>query len=564
MRRSLLLIAAPLALLGGCATLGQAPRQAQTAPPPAETAYGMFLAGQGALNDGRSQDAARFFDQARSQPGADEIIAEKAFTAALLSGDIPRAATLAPVDDDASEAAKRMGALVRGVEGLASDKGKAAYAQLTSSSIAFPHKPAAALLAPWAAAMAGDVDGSLVRPDVRGDKLVAYFGGLGRGLLFERAGRFDEAETDLKAAASGDAPSELAILTYGGFLERRGRRLDAVALYEAARGQQASDALDRAKARASTGKPAPPAPTLRQGAAQAMLAPSAAMIAAKQNMIALAYLRLLLRLDPARDDAWLMVGDLLEAGGDIEGARQAYQHPRPGALEYAVAQGKLAWTYDGAGDHVTALKIARAAAASGDPDARLILADLLRGDEKYAEAAQLLSELIKSSPSPDWRLYFGRAVSLEKLGRWPEAETDLQAALQLRPDEPELLNYLGYSWIDRGVRLKEAMAMVEKAVDADPRSGAMVDSLGWAYFKLGDYKHATEKLEEAVELDAGDPEVNDHLGDAYWKVGRHDEAQFQWRRVLTLAPTDKLRASVQAKLGSPVGLDGPPPKMADK
>jgi tetratricopeptide (TPR) repeat protein len=563
MRRSLFLFAAPLVLLGGCAGLGrQPPQSVQVAAPPAETAYGMFLAGQGALNDGRSQDAVRFFDAARTQPGADEMVSEKAFTAALLSGDIARAAALAPSGEDASEAAKRMGALVRGVEFMSEDKGKQAYAQLTSGEVAFPHKGAAALLAPWAAAMAGDVEGSLVRPEGRGDKVVDYFGQVGRGLLFERARRYDEAETDLKAAATGDTPSEVAVLAYGAFLERRGRRLDAVALYEAALGEGQSDDVAAAKARAAAGKPAPPLPTLRQGAAQAMLAPTASMVAAKQSQIALAYLRLLLRLDPERDDAWVMVGDLMQVGGDNDAARQAYAYVRPGSTDYVAAQGKLAWTYEEADDHETALKIARAAASSGAFEARLTLADLLRANEKYAESAEIISDLIKQSPAPDWRLYFGRAVSLEKLGRWPEAEADLQAALKLRPDEPELLNYLGYSWIDRGVRLNEALAMVEKAVGANPRSGAMVDSLGWAYFKLGDYKKAVERLEQAVELDAGDPEVNDHLGDAYWKVGRRDEALFQWRRVLTLAPDPKIRASVEAKLASPLGPDGAAAKIA--
>ena len=559
--RRFLLFAAPLALLAGCATApAKTAKQAEAAP--ATSAYGMFLAGQGALNDGRSQDAARFFEAARSEPDADQAVSERAFTAALLSGDITAAAALAPTDPESSEATKRMGALVRGVEAMAQDKGKDAYAALTSGQIAFPHKAAAALLAPWAAAQAGDVEGSLVRPEVRGDKVVDYFGELGRGLLYERAKRYDEAETDLKAAASTDTPSEIAILTYGAFLERRGRRLDAVAVYESALSQGGSDEVQAAKARASTGKPAPPPPSLRQGAAQALLAPTATMIAAKQSQIALAYLRLLLRLDPGRDDAWVMVGDLMLASGDVESARAAYAHPAPRSAEYGGAQGKLAWSYEQAGDHETGLKIARAAAASGDEDARLTLADLLRANDRYQDSAEILTQLIKQTPVPDWRLYFGRAVSYEKLGRWSEAETDLQSALKLRPDEPELLNYLGYSWIDRGVRLKEALAMVQKAVDANPRSGAMVDSLGWAYYKLGDYKQAVEKLEAAVELDAGDPEVNDHLGDAYWKVGRREEAAFQWRRVLTLNPDAKTRASAEAKLASPLGPDLGPQKVA--
>jgi tetratricopeptide (TPR) repeat protein len=561
MRRSLLLFVSPLVLLAGCAGQGRTPPRAAATQPPAETAYGMFLAGQGALNHGRSQDAARFFDAARAEPGADVLISERAFTAAVLSGDIPRAATLSPSGTDASEASRRLGALVRGVEAMAEDHGKQAVADFTSGAIAFPHKAAAALLAPWAAAQAGDVAGSLTRPQVRGDKLVDYFGGIGRGLLFERAKRYDEAETELKAAASGENPSEVAVLTYGGFLERRGRRLDAVALYESALGEVPSEAVKLAKTRAANGKSAPAAPTIKQGAAQALLAPTATMIAAKQNQLALAYLRLLLRLDPARDEAWVMVGDIMGADGDAEAARQAYARARPGSSEYLEAQGKLAWTYEQADDHETALKIAQAAAASGDPDARLTYADLLRANDRYAESSEILNQLIKRSPA-DWRLYFGRAVSLEKLNRWAEAEADLQAALKLRPDEPELLNYLGYSWIDRGVHLKEAMAMVEKAVAANPRSGAMVDSLGWAYFKLGDYKQAVEKLEQAVELEAGDPDVNDHLGDAYWKVGRRDEALFQWRRVLTLKPTDKARAAIEAKLASPQGPDGPPAKMA--
>lgn len=562
MRRSLLLFVSPLVLLGGCAGVARGPQTTEVTQAPAESAYGMFLAGQGALNDGRSQEAARFFDAARIQPGADQVIAEKAFTAALLAGDIPRAASLAPTGEEASEAAKRLGALVRGVEAMAEDHGKEALAELTSEEIAFPHKSAAALLAPWAAAQAGDVEGSLVKPQVRGDKLVDYFGGIGRGLLFERAKRYDEAETELKGAASGETPSELAVLAYGGFLERRNRRLEAVALYTAALGEGPSEALLTAKARAAAGKSAPSAPSLREGAAQAMLAPTVTMIAAKQNQIALAYLRLLLRLDPERDEAWVMVGDIMQAGGDTDAARLAYARPKPGSPEYVDAQGKLAWTYQQADDHASALRIAQAAASSGEADARLTLADLLRANERYAESVEIMSELIQQAPTPDWRLYFGRAVSLEKLGRWQEAEADLQAALKLRPDEPELLNYLGYSWIDRGVRLKEALAMVEKAVAANPRSGAMVDSLGWAYYRLGDYAQAVEKLEEAVELEAGDPEVNDHLGDAYWKVGRRDEAQFQWRRVLTLKPDDKIRLRAQAKLGSPLGPDGAPAQLA--
>src|SRR6185312_7593189 len=321
-------------------------------------------------------------------------------------------------------------------------------------------------------------------------------------------------------------------------------------------------AVKAAKTRAAAGKAPPPMPTLKQGAAEALIAPSATMIAAKQTQLALAYLRLVIRLDPERDEAWVMIGDLMQGAGDTEAARLAYGHPKPGSPEFSTAQAKLAWTYQIADDKETALKLARAAAASGGQDARVTLADLLRSNEQYAEAAQVLTGLIAEQKTPDWRLLYSRGVAYERLNRWPEAQADLQAALKQKPDEPELLNYLGYSWIDRGEHLAEARKMIEKAVAADPRSGVMVDSLGWAFYRMGDYKQAVEKLEEAVELEAGDPEINNHLGDAYWKVGRRDEAQFQWRRVLTLKPDAKIKASAEAKLASGLGPDGPTPKLA--
>ena len=567
----LLTAAAPLVLLAACATQPGGAPSAVAAGSPASDAvssaspYGKFLAGEQALNNGRSAEAAKFFDQARLETG-DPMIAERAFTAALLAGDIQKAATMAPTGDQASEASRRLGKVVVAVEALADGKGKQAVALLADPSIQFPHRAAAALLTPWASAQAGDVEGSIVRPEVRGDRLVDYFGQLAQGALFERAKRYDEAETDFKAAVSTENPTEMAVLAYGGFLERRGRRVDALALYgdQLAR-EPDSISVKAAQARASSGKPAPAMPTIREGAAQALLAPAATMIAAKQNQLALIYLRLVLRLDPGRDDAWVMVGDLMQGSGDVDSARDAYARPKPGSTQYSSAQAKLAWTYQSADDKETALKLARAAAASGDTDARVNLADLLRSDEQYAEAAKVLEGLIGETKTPDWRLLYARGVTYERLNRWPEAQADLQTALKARPDEPELLNYLGYSWIDRGEHLNEALAMVQKAVASDPRSGAMVDSLGWAYYRLGDYKQAADKLEQAVELDAGDPEINNHLGDAYWKVGRRDEAQFQWRRVLTLKPDDKIKASAEAKLASGLGPDGPaPPKLADK
>lgn len=560
MRRFLFVSACvPLFLLGACATVKPEAGDA-VAPAAADSAYGLFLAGSSALTEGRNSDAARFLELARTQGGDDPAVSERAFTAALMAGDIEKAALLAPDGPTASDQGKRMGRLVRAVQALAVNKGKVAKEVLGNDGVGFPHRGAVALLSPWVAASIGDLDGSVVRPTLRGDASVDYFGQIGQAHLFERARRYDEAETDFKAITASDNASEIAVTTYGGFLERRGRRAEAVTLYEAALKRNPSNpALKMARARAAAGKAAPAALTIKEGAAFALLAPAATLISAKQNQIGLAYLRLALRLDPQRDDGWVMLGDVLQQQGDVDGARAAYLRPKPSSNEFSAAQSKLAWSYQSAGDKVQALKLARVAAATGDLNGRLTLADLLAANETYPEAIEIWNGLIAEGKTADWQVYYARGRAYERTGRWKEAEADLSKALSMRPDEAELLNYLGYAWIDRGERLPEAMAMVEKAVAANPRSGAVIDSLGWAHYRLGDYPKAVGILEQAVELEAGDPEINNHLGDAYWMVGRKDEAVFQWKRVLTLRPDDKIKADAEKKLASGVG---PAPKLA--
>jgi Flp pilus assembly protein TadD len=304
-------------------------------------------------------------------------------------------------------------------------------------------------------------------------------------------------------------------------------------------------------------------PTLRQGAAHVLVACGASFASERQSQFGLAYLRLALRLDPKRDDAWLLVGDLLAQDDDAAGAREAYAKIAPSSTRYTAAQSKLAWSFQTAGDKAKAVAMAQqsAAAAPKDRDAQIAYADILRANERWAESAAVLDPLIAADAAkPDWRLLYMRGIALERAERWGEAERDLLQALKLSPDEPDLLNYLGYSWIDRGQRLPEAIAMVQKAVDARPLSGAMLDSLGWGYYRQGDYKTAVAKLEQAVELEPGDPDVNGHLGDAYWRIGRQVEARYQWQRVLSLEPDAKQKADAEAKLKD--GLDGPRAKVA--
>jgi tetratricopeptide (TPR) repeat protein len=181
------------------------------------------------------------------------------------------------------------------------------------------------------------------------------------------------------------------------------------------------------------------------------------------------------------------------------------------------------------------------------------LGNILRSHERYAEAREYYSRalaLIKKPTKENWTLFYSRGVCNERLKNWPEAEADFKQALALSPDESLVLNYLGYSWVDQGRNLKQAMDYIRKAVKLKPEDGYYVDSLGWAYYRLGNMTAAVENLERAVELKPDDPIINDHLGDAYWKVGRTLEAKYQWQQALTLKPEAEQVATLREKIAA--------------
>lgn len=521
-----------------------------------QSAYGLFLAGQAAIDQGQGGDAADYFAKAEgAADGEDaELVQTHVFTAALLAGDVKQAAQIAPIkDSDAS--IRHLAALTVAVEDMST--GQAAKARAMLGSVGAPYNIAAALMTPLASAEAGDNEAAIALPVVEGDPVGAFFANLDQGLIFERLGRYDEAETALRSLIQRGDPGQIASLDLGALLERRGKRADAVAIYDQALAHLPGDTtLLTSRARAASGHGAPPLASYRATAAEALTASASVLVTHREDEGALAYLRLALRLDPDRASAWLLVGDILSDVGDKADARTAYQAPKPGEAAYISARDKLAWSYQGDGQKDQALQLARST-LDANPDSKEAatnLADLLRADERYDESATVLNRVIAGEgDTPDWRLLYMRAVDYQESNRWPQAERDLTLALKEEPGEPELLNFLGYSWIDRGEKLHEAVAMVQKAVDTNPRSGAMIDSLGWGYYRLGDYKTAVDKLEQAVAIEAGDPDVNNHLGDAYWRVGRRIEARYQWSRVLTLEPDVKLRTEVEAKLKNGLG-----------
>lgn len=301
-------------------------------------------------------------------------------------------------------------------------------------------------------------------------------------------------------------------------------------------------------------RPGPaPGVSVRSGASKLFMIVASLLPAAQAGPIMDSYLQLALALDPNFASARFLLGNLREDRNQYDEAAREYRRiDRLSAYGFESRQ-RLAWALNRLERRREAEDILRVLARErpGDSDPLSMLGDMLRSHKEFARAAVVYSQAISRirSPGPqNWSLFFARGISYERSKDWPRAEADLKQALALMPDQPSVLNYLGYSWIEKGINLEEGRIMIEKAVQQRPRDGHIVDSLGWAYYMMGQYEDAVRELERAVELTPEEPVINDHLGDAYWRVGRQREARFQWERALSFDPEPELRQQLQRKI----------------
>lgn len=277
-----------------------------------------------------------------------------------------------------------------------------------------------------------------------------------------------------------------------------------------------------------------------------------------EDGFSLVYARMAEQLRPDFTEAVLMVAGMLERQGQYDLATVAYNKiPRDNPAFHVAEMGRASALYDGG--KVEAALEAMAQLSKASPDVlsvQVAYGDMLRRQEKFADAAKSYDRAIAliDQPGPQhWPLLFARGIAYERSGQWPQAEADFRKALELSPGQPAVLNYLGYSYVEKHERLDEALGMIQRAVQAQPDDGAITDSLGWALYRLGRYEEAVNFMERAAELMPVDPVVNDHLGDVFWAVGRKLEAEFQWRRALSFEPEEKEAQRIRKKLS--VGLD---------
>ncbi|WP_411819001.1 tetratricopeptide repeat protein [Hyphococcus formosus] len=542
--------------------------------PKSESLVGDYLSGRLAARSNAIDAAATAFEGARTETGMSEEVVRSAFFYQIAAGNIDNAAELArkilenedPEDDDLAE-------LVIAARALKAEDYAAAREALKSGAEIDYFRPVMTIIDAWAIAGAEGNENALRALAQQDGDTFRGFHPLHQAFLFERAGLTDEARTAYQLALMtyGGAVGRAA---YGSFLERSGdieaarEHYELLAQYRGPDRQIAMHGLDRLDANKTdrvwaTVTPAKGAAValysfgatiLQQSFDQRTAAQKAGFRVGDANYdMPLAFVQIALYLAPDFDHAQRLAGSILNSYGDNQSAIAMLRKIPAGSAFYEQAQIEIAGGLIGQGKRDEALSVLRKAARSeGSFEAQFSYANLLAGEDRNRDAITAYSNLIASLPDQPaedaWRFFVARAASYLALEDWPSAEADLKRAVEIAPNEATALNYLGYSWAERGENLEEAFSLIEKAVSLEPNSGAFIDSLGWAHYQQGDYEAAVGHLEHAASLEPSDPTVTDHLGDVYWQLGRKIEARYQWQHVLELEPDDKLRASVERKL----------------
>nr|WP_172110806.1 tetratricopeptide repeat protein [Bradyrhizobium aeschynomenes] len=533
------------------------------------TTSGSYLAARHASVERDAASAAAFYRSAlRTDPKNNELL-DRAFISSVADGDIDEAVKLAE-RVLAVDKSNRIARLVMGVHDIKQKKYAAAQNNINQSVRGPITDLVATLLSAWATAGAGDSKTAVANIDkLTGPEWYPLFKDLHAGMILELAGKEKEAGIRFERAYKLDDSMLRITEAYAHWLSRNKDAAAATAIYEAfdkklARHPLVQEGLRETKA----GKKLPPlVDSAQAGAAEALYGIGATLSRRGGEDLALVYLQLALHLQPNHPLALLSLADLYETVKKPQMAIKVYERVPASSPLKRNAQIQLATDLDSADRSDDAIKILKDVITQDPKDLEAIMAlgNIERGRKKFADCAKTYSLGVDSLPANNDKAnsvyYYYRGICLERSKQWPKAEADMRKALELQPDQPHVLNYLGYSWIDQGVNLDEGMKMIKRAVEQRPDDGYIVDSLGWAYYRIGNYEEAVKNLERAIDLKPEDPTINDHLGDAYWKVGRKLEAKFQWAHARDLKPEPEELPKIEAKIQNGLA-DDPAPAAA--
>ena len=522
---------------------------------------GNYLAARVAATDRDTEAATVFYRKAIKLDPDNVDLKLKAFLSFIANGDFEEGVGIAAELERAGRE-PAVAHLLQAVADIRSKAWKQAETRLTRDWRSALDRLLAKITLAWAQQGGGNTDAALATIDgMQGPDWYDLFTQYHGGLIALASGRTADGRKRLETAYANENGGRAAPKTYNRIIHAlaAARQADgdrdgaSKLLDEALRNAPQNPVFERLRARAAQATLEAPVRNAQAGAAEVFLNVGNAIDRDGGRQFARIYLQLARTLAPESAVVLAELGDLYDRQSLLPQANRLFAAVPEGTPYHRMARLEMALNLDELDkqDEAIAALDALVAEAPDDLVVNLSYGAVLARRERFTDAAELYEKLIARIGEPKdfhWNLYYRLGIAYERSKQWPKAEAAFRQALQLYPDQPNVLNYLGYSWIDMNANLQEGLDLIRKAVDLRPNDGYIVDSLGWAYYRMGRFSEAVEELERAVELRPGDPTINDHLGDAYWRMNRRLEAMFQWRHALALDPPKEDIPKIEAKL----------------
>ena len=554
---------AACAFVAGCMTpSATAPGEVFLPPPPEAKQYSDFLIGRYAYLNQNPALAAETASRAAKRDPEDGFLLERAVLFSLLAGETNDAVRLAKTGQSKADKLQAVTRLTLASDYFRRERYEDAREILSTDNFDLYNRVVSRSMSAWAAVGMDESEAARthVIEALIGDDVLDGVNLFMLAFIQQSMGEEEDAIETFWTVWNERMRLAIACEQFARTLAAKGDTEAALVLTEQFRNEIGPNpAIDSLREDILAGKTIKAKPvSARTGASLSIYALAAALAAeTREDDIASAYFELALFINPDLDLARTMLGNTLDQAGRREEAVYVLDDIKPSSPFYATSRGQLAWVLMRLDRDAEAIETAQEAFdKTGDRDLAIQIGDLNRAQENYDAAYRWFNKVVtedEQAGREDWRAYYARGLAHDALDRWPDAERDLRRSLDIKPDQPQVLNYLGYSWVDRGENLEEAFNLIQQAVALSPQSGFIVDSLGWAHYKMGQYDEAVTYLERAVGLAANDPILNDHLGDAYWRAGKELQARFQWEHALNLNPTDEDAEKIRLKLEH--GLD---------
>ena len=502
---------------------------------------GSFLSGRFAKHHQDLKEAAKYLDETLQRDPGNERLQHEAMRMHLLAGNMDEATALAVKLQADTNTDPLVACLLMLKSVKAGD-----YKQASASIARAPEVGLFGLIRPvmsqWLSIAAGEQKTAVdMQPTIDKSGFFAPFLTYHNALMNDVLGNAPAALASYaKANADAAVTPYRVVEAFSNFQARQGKWAEAQAVFDAYAKANPDSSLIPGKLDTAVA-PKPLVADARDGLAELFFTTASILFGDESTQDTFLYLRIALELRPDLPPAQLMLANLYEQVEDYKQAIATYDSISEGSVFYRRGQVRKSLNLEALGQKEQALALLDATAKRFPNDATALITkgDMLRETQDYAAASAAYSQAIaRTEPlsASDWPLLYARGISYERGGKWAEAEDDFNRALQLSPNQPDVLNYLAYSWLTMNKNIGKAREYLAVASAERPDDAHIIDSVGWSYYLSGDFKKAVDAFEKAIQMMPDDATVNEHLGDAYWRVGRITEARYQWERALTFKP----------------------------